>query len=432
MGSCGENQPLEVDDEAGTGTLIVSNQTTGGGFDLDGYWVSVDGRDPVWIGVNEQVTVADRDLSEGGYNVLLDGIAENCAAMTTTQDVDVANETVTHVTFEVSCDPPPWLEAIRIAFVRMSYYGSATLTVMNADGSGALELVSAPSIYSPRVSPDGSRIAYLRSSDPFGFEEYRAPDDLYVMNADGSGVRLLAEAAGDPIWSPDGSRIAYTKGGLISPGVPLLHVQDVDGTDSQELWSGPSWGPRWSPDGTEIAVAVDDPFFVHPLFDDAWRSVIRVISADGSRTAQLTSVVTNDSEPSWSPDGSMVAFMRDGSLELPGRWSSIWVVDREGASERRLSDGAWPLWSPVSSRIAYEGLNEGVSDGIKIANPDGSGLAPLHEIPGRPRDWSPDGRLLLFEGPGPDVYLLNVEDGSVVRLTGDGEGYFPVFLPTGG
>jgi Tol biopolymer transport system component len=96
-------------------------------------------------------------------------------------------------------------DGVQIAFDRRSTGGGTSVLVMNADGSGVRELAVGQG---PAWSPDGQRIAFLRSS---------ATDlsgrllDLFVMNRDGTGQVQILGGAGRQAgldWSPDGSRIA--------------------------------------------------------------------------------------------------------------------------------------------------------------------------------------------------------------------------------
>jgi TolB protein len=81
---------------------------------------------------------------------------------------------------------------------------------MNADGSGQRRLTyNGARNFAPAWSPDGQRIVFERR---VGKEKYRASTyQVYVMNADGSGGRMLAPNGAEPSWSPDGRKIAFTK-----------------------------------------------------------------------------------------------------------------------------------------------------------------------------------------------------------------------------
>lgn len=123
--------------------------------------------------------------------------------------------------------------------------------VMNPDGSGQSKIANTSiDDGSPSWSPDGTRIA-------FSSERGGSCCDIYVMNADGSGVALLTggffgEDATDPAWSPDGARIAFVGG----PDSYDIYVMNADGTNI--IWLSGDDGiddssPTWSPDSRFIA-----------------------------------------------------------------------------------------------------------------------------------------------------------------------------------
>src|SRR5881628_341468 len=132
-------------------------------------------------------------------------------------------------------------------------------------------------------------------------------DEIYVMNADGSGVsRLTSAAAPDydwgPTWSPDGSKIAFSRGRRDVGGVEEILVMHADGSGLRNLTSNPpNWNPRWSPDGSRIAfVGVGDG-----------NTEIFVTNADASGLRNLTNNPANEGAPAWSSDGTRIAFTSD-------------------------------------------------------------------------------------------------------------------------
>src|SRR3954452_6321304 len=106
---------------------------------------------------------------------------------------------------------------------------------VRADGNGRANLSDADHTeLDPVPSPDGSRIAFLRSVE----------SELWGMNADWSGKHLVARNAGGGSWSPDGRSLAFVEAGQIATvpfgaGAPALLA---DGT-----------APQWSPFGSWIA-----------------------------------------------------------------------------------------------------------------------------------------------------------------------------------
>ncbi len=224
--------------------------------------------------------------------------------------------------------------------------------------------------YQPRWSPDGRHIAF--GSTRSGFEE------LYVMNADGTGVVKLTHSRGfiDAVsWSPDGMQIAFSSSaaGLTGPlGVihsPAdIYIARADGTEARRLTrdGGHNWGPVWSPDGSRIVFDSDlgGPYQV-------W-----VMAADGSAQHPLTSEGQNGA-PDWSPDGSQIIFHSE--RDYPGGYAAaIYLMNADGSSQRRLidGDGARPRWSRDGRWIAFES-GRGGGYGIYVMHPDGAALTRL-------------------------------------------------------
>jgi TolB protein len=141
---------------------------------------------------------------------------------------------------------------------------------------------------------------------------------------------------------------------------------------------------------------------------------------DGSGVTQLTSGSEPDEGPTWSPDGTRIAF---------GRFGRIYVMQADGSGLVPLADSGYgmePAWSTDGTRIAYQGP----SGGIYIVQADGSGLTPVTELTAgvfgdaHPA-WSPDGRQIAFERviTVPDsnyftqVYVVNADGSGLHRLT---------------
>ncbi|MFW6202417.1 MAG: LpqB family beta-propeller domain-containing protein, partial [Gemmatimonadota bacterium] len=204
---------------------------------------------------------------------------------------------VTRLTTDDGVDSDPaWSpDGTRIVFTSDRDGVHTHLFVMSADGSDEPTQISDANMEhnSPSWSPDGSRIAFSSYADGYF--------DVFVVNADGSGglTNLTNTTYVDfgPAWSPDGSKIAFTSTrGDDGEGNYDIYVMDADGSGVTRLTTHPDEDryPAWSPDGTRIA-------FEAYRGGDA--TGIFIMNADGSDIVPVTDEATpgGSISPTWGP-----------------------------------------------------------------------------------------------------------------------------------
>jgi dipeptidyl aminopeptidase/acylaminoacyl peptidase len=234
------------------------------------------------------------------------------------------------------------------------------------------------------------------------------PNELEATVAGVAPVRFSATAvAGGP------GRIAFNRDDF------EIYLMTAEGTGLTQLTSSVAsdYAPSWSPDGSKIA-------FTTSRFGNL---EIAVMNADGSGVARLTNDTRVDEVPAWSPDGQRIAFTREWAAD---RWD-IYVMNADGSGvtnvTNNMKNAGGPTWSPDVSKIAFWGrVNPGDPTQIWVINVDGSGLTGLN-VEGTPA-WSPDGSKIAYQSD--RIYLMN-PDGSGVTAIADSAYGAPAWAPDG-
>lgn len=193
----------------------------------------------------------------------------------------------------------------------------------------------------PAVSPDGKRIAFHSNRD--------GTPDLYVVNADGSGLARVTNDAPDegaPTWARDGASILYAPFAMNAPTTQLFAVAPSGGA-ARVIATSRGRGIVLVRGGTRMLSTPGDFRKNHLEESDLDGGNAKPLS---DSSAAIFNVVP-------SPDGAWIAYARLDST----RDMQTWVMRADGSGARQLThftdaDGhpQWPSWSPDSRRIAVQ------------------------------------------------------------------------------
>jgi len=234
---------------------------------------------------------------------------------------------------------------------------NAEIYTIDSDGKNPVNLTNSPGDdYWPRWSPDGKQIIFVSERD--------GNAEIYVMNRDGSGAtRLTNDPAYDvePSWSPDGEQIAFTSD---RDGGYNLYIMDIK-TKSVEALTHVNFVafPDWSPDGASILYETG-PSKNHYLavFDLKTKKEKRI-------TFNNSTLYT---KPVWSPDG--LSFVCENAVSYEEHQVGISIGGYPNGQFASVVEpvgtNLQPTWSPNGSQIAFVSYRYGQRD-IYIVSRDG-------------------------------------------------------------
>lgn len=267
--------------------------------------------------------------------------------------------------------------------------------------------------------------------------------DVYTVDPDGGEPQVVKRGPGSefaPAWSPGGERIAYV---VSRDGNRDVVVVQADGDDA-ELRVSPSGGedgnegsPRWNTDGDRLAYVSE----TGGQFD-VYVASFGGEDVDEITTTRITSEESRELLGDWSPDGQWLVFSRQGTDDVQG----LWLRNPAGVNLLRLTDGvdSDPAWSPDGDVIAFVRDDFGNNDIYLVRPEDGEDwrgkVVEERWLNSAEEDhspaWAPDGDTLAFVSTrdgNPEIYTANAnDDGPPQRLTiNEAADTEPVWSPDG-
>jgi Tol biopolymer transport system component len=336
-------------------------------------------------------------------------------------------------------------------------YFVALTTAVTGSGGGHLEAFTYE--FTSASSTEGLGMSQIVYTGCPGTTPVPGMCGLFVMNADGSGIRQLTEATADnfdskPAWSPDGARIAFSsyrhcsltgrltdlQGGNCGREIYVMYadgsgIARVTRLDDQ---SARADDPAWQPGGDAIAFTMT----LVPI--PSGYGISKIGLSDGIVRSLILSTELGFGRGAWSPDGSRLVFSAGSCCTTSDEAAGLRIMNADGSGLVRITtqrDGA-PSWSPDGTRIVFQRSPRVANppNNLFVMAPDGSGevqlTAEAYPVWSLTPSWSPDGSRIVFKRTSSststtsELWVMN-RDGSTPTRIHPGWANLPAWSPFG-